>query len=186
MRIIAGSARSRKLKTVPDQLTRPTADRVKESIFNILSDKVIDARVLDLFAGSGNLGLEAISRGASFAMLVDNRLDCIKVMQENSTALGFNGKTEIFKGDVLGMGAFISKTYGSFDLIFIDPPYLKDLELPVLELIAQHNLLQPKGWIILEHHKKTVLEKEKIPFSCIREKAYGDTMVSFLRRGDRS
>ncbi len=185
MRIIAGTARSRRLKTVPDRLTRPTADRVKESIFNILGEKILDARVLDLFAGSGNLGLESISRGAVFAMLVDNRLACIKVMQGNSTTLGFQSKIEIFKGDVFGMGAFISKVYGGFDLIFIDPPYLKNLELPILELITQHNLLRPDGWIILEHHKKTILEKEKIPFSCIREKVYGDTMVSFLSAKER-
>jgi len=178
MRIISGTAKSRRLKTVPDTLTRPTADRVKESIFNILGKQVVNARVMDLFAGSGNLGLESLSRGASFAVFVDQRPACTRIIRENSKSLVYDKQTEIMQGDVFQV---LRRMHDPFDLIFIDPPYLKDMEIPVLELLARNNLLSEQGIIILEHHKKTILDKGKIPFSCIREKVYGDTMVSFLK-----
>ena len=177
MRIIAGIARSRKIKTVDDKKTRPTLDRVKESIFNILSPRIENANVLDLFAGSGNLGLEALSRGAKSAVFIDNRSSCIRIIRENYATLGFDTQVQINQGDVL---ALLGRIQGPYDLIFIDPPYQSDFEKPVLEKIAEHKLLAKTGIIILEHHKKTVLEKETLPFSCFRQKIYGDTMVSFF------
>lgn len=181
MRIIAGIAKSRIIQSPKGLKIRPTSDRMKESIFNIIADKIINADILDLFAGTGNIGLEAISRGAASAVFIDNNKNAIQIIRDNIRLLGFQDKTEILKTDSISGLRKLGKSNRYFDIIFIDPPYLKKYEIPVLLEIAGLNLLKSEGSIILQHHRKSDLTKIIYPYHCIRQKRYGDTMISFFK-----
>jgi 16S rRNA (guanine966-N2)-methyltransferase len=190
VRIITGIARSRRLKSVRGLQVRPTSDRVKESVFSILSEKVVDARVLDLFAGTGNLGLEALSRGASFAVFVDNEKRSIEVIKENIASLGFEQLAQVVqaevpedinkikRSEVRGQKAEETK----FDLVFLDPPYLKDLEIPTIEALNKFNLLNDNAAVVVEHHKKTELPEDIQELKKVRQQKYGDTIVTFYKK----
>ena len=155
MRIIAGTARHRLLKSVPDMLTRPTLDRIKESVFNILTPRIPEAEVLDLFAGTGNMGLEALSRGASFAHFVDNRKIASDVILDNITTLGFVSQSKVLLMDYDRALHELARDHKTFDIIFCDPPYNHQLELPSLTIIEQLQLLKPDGVIIVRYQQNT-------------------------------
>ncbi|MBQ8928863.1 MAG: 16S rRNA (guanine(966)-N(2))-methyltransferase RsmD, partial [Oscillospiraceae bacterium] len=123
MRVISGTARGRKLKEPDGRRVRPTTDKVKESMFNIVQFHIQDAAVLDLFAGSGQLGIEALSRGAESVTFVDSARDSVKLVRENVRTAGFEDRAQIFQTDAIG---FLEHC-GKFDLIFLDPPYDTDL-----------------------------------------------------------
>ena len=151
MRIITGSARGVRLKSPAGDGTRPTADRTREALFSMLGARVYDAQVLDLFAGTGALALEALSRGAAYAVLVDRATH--KILTENAQRTKLTACAEIRRGDVYGLIAALADEGRRFDLIFADPPYnLK--ELPLLpDLILENTLLKPKGLLVFEHGK---------------------------------
>lgn len=153
MRIIAGEMRSRKLKAPEGMDTRPTADRVKEALFSILQGRVYGARVLDLYGGSGALALEAISRGASGAVIADQSPKACQAIQENIESLRVTDKAQLLRmKDTTALKAL--KGQGdSFDLIFLDPPYRMDPE-PVCALILEYGLLTPGGMIVIEHARE--------------------------------
>ncbi|MFB3897581.1 MAG: 16S rRNA (guanine(966)-N(2))-methyltransferase RsmD [bacterium] len=190
MRIIAGIAKSRRLKSVRGQQVRPTSDRVKESVFSILGETVINARILDIFAGTGNLGLEALSRGAQFAVFIDNDSRSIKVIQENIVALGFESTTQVIKGEVLTVLDKIEKSEvrsqksekTAFDLVFLDPPYLKELEVPTIAALIESNLLNEKAIVVVEHHKKTEMPEIIRNITRFRQQKYGDTIITFYQK----
>ena len=181
MRIISGTAGSVPLR-VPRSLTRPTTDRVREAVFSSLAGIIPGSEVLDLFAGSGSLGLEALSRGAENATFVDDANDSIAAIEENlkKTRLK-NGKT--IRRDVL---AFLSTVgAGAFDLIFADPPYARDEKTAELleQFLAQEKLprsLQEDGLLILETLATAPLPETPL-WEVTKEKTYGSTRVSFLR-----
>jgi 16S rRNA (guanine966-N2)-methyltransferase len=191
VRIIAGIAKSRRLKSVCGQEVRPTSDRVKESVFSILGEKVVDARVLDIFAGTGNLGLESLSRGAAVAVFVDNDFRSIKVIQENITALGFESSTQVIQAEApaalqkiqrvgqMDLQSAIRSPQSEFDVVFLDPPYLQDLEIPTIEALTKFNLLNENAIVVVEHHKKTELPEEIQSLKKVRQQKYGDTIVTF-------
>lgn len=178
MRIIAGNLRGRKLKTVSGMDTRPTADKVKGAIFNVLRDKVEAARVLDLFAGTGNLALEALSRGAREVVLVEKAYPAQKVIQENLKALG-----EV-QAKLHTMDAFeFLKQYPEqrFDLIFLDPPYRHELVNKALRLLNNPCRLTESGVIIAE----TAVEEDLQicePFEIRKTGEYGDTKIWYIQR----
>lgn len=155
MRIVAGSARSRTILTPPGRDTRPTLDRVRENLFNILQFRCPQARVLDLFAGSGALALEALSRGAASAVLVDSAPPAHQVQLRNIQALGFTLQAQALLMDWRKALDALAQSGEAFDLIFLDPPYkLTDL-IPVTQGLLGGGLLAPEGLVVVEHDHQT-------------------------------
>lgn len=180
MRIITGSAKGAKLKAPPGIDTRPTADRVKESVFNILGDIVVDASVLDVFAGTGNLGLEALSRGAKSAVFIDKSNDCIAIIKENAQRTQLIEHAEIHKNDVLRALDRFVQAGRSFDLVFCDPPYNQGFVQAVLEKLDKQPIMTLGGVVVIEHsrHEKITDEWENLQLK--RTERYGATLMSFL------
>lgn len=182
IRVIAGSAKGRILHSVPGDTTRPITDRVKESLFNIIGPDIINASFLDLFAGTGSVGIEALSRGASYVRFLDNNIRAIQAIKKNLSITGFSDdnkkKSKIVKHD--------SFTYLDqdpdyhFDYIFIAPPQYKDLWLKaLLKLDQQQNWSSTDGWIIVQIHP---IEYKDIKFNNIYEtdqRKYGSTLLIF-------
>lgn len=172
-------AKGRKLRTVKGQGTRPTADRVKEAVFNLLGAAVIDASVLDLYCGSGALGIEALSRGAKDCVFIDSNTACINVIKNNLQNAGFTGlviKREAGKAmkDLAAKGL-------KFSLIFADPPYNLNLARNILSQIASHDILCASALIVIEHSNREEVEENQL-FTKLVAKRYGDTLVSLYRR----
>lgn len=179
MRIISGSARGRKL-LAPGQrfgdLIRPTSDRAREAIFNILATKIVGARVLDLFAGTGALGLEALSRGALLAVFVDGHRSVIELIERNVALCGFAERTIVLHKDLAKGLAFLtgSQPVGGFDLAFLDPPYGSTLALRVLEFLAAGNFLAAKGIVVLEDGAEAQYPQTLGPLFCFDRRRYGE------------
>ena len=180
MRIITGTARGCRLKTPKGQDTRPTADRVKESLFNILGAMVSGRHVLDIFAGTGNLGLEALSRGAASAVFVDQATSSL--VRENAIHTRLLSSAEIYGGDVFARLSQLSAAQRSFDLIFCDPPYHKGLWQRALRVFDTTDLLAHDGILVVEHGAD---EKVLPPLSglvCVENRRYGHTtQLSFFQ-----
>ena len=153
MRVITGTARGRRLKELLGMETRPTTDKVKESLFSIIQFDIEGRRVLDLFAGTGQLGIEALSRGAAEAVFVDRRPDAVRLVQENLALCGFTDRARVKSGDVL---AYL-KSGEKFDLIFLDPPYAADLLEQALTAIASFDSCREHGIIVAESAADKVL-----------------------------
>lgn len=186
MRIIAGTAKGIRLKTPKGLNTRPTADRVKESLFGILGAKVMDAKVLDLFAGTGNLGLEALSRGACEAVFVDKSSQCIKLIQENCNLVKLAKGASFCREDVFHALRRLANEGRTFDLIFCDPPYNMGMPEKVLQQLELGNLLNDGGVLVLEHskHEKISLYGKRIVG--FRSESYGETVVSLFVKQEGS
>ena len=148
MRVITGSARGRRLKELEGMETRPTTDRVKEGLFNILQFDIEGRRVLDLFAGTGQLGIECLSRGAASAVFVDRRPDAVKLIRENLKITNLQDGARVVAGDSM---EYLKSLREKFDLIFLDPPYEAGLLEPALAHIARFDILAPHGIIAAEH-----------------------------------
>ncbi|MEX0753216.1 MAG: 16S rRNA (guanine(966)-N(2))-methyltransferase RsmD [Xanthobacteraceae bacterium] len=183
MRIVGGRLRGRALTAPKSQAIRPTADRLRETLFNILihayGDPVSGARVLDLFAGTGALGLEAISRGADFAQFVDDGAEARALIRSNVEALGLGGVTRIFRRDAAKLGAVHPNE--PFSLVFADPPYGQGLAEKALASARDGGWLTPGALIVVE---ESVASKFKAPdgFEELERRAYDDTELVFLRR----
>ncbi len=181
MRIIAGSARGRRLSTLKGDATRPTADRIKEAIFSAISPYIISAKVLDAFAGSGALGLEALSRGADSAWFCEENPAAAQIITKNIAACRFY-KAFVYQGDFFSILSKIEAQDPTrrFDLVFLDPPYRKDYIDRAVQMIYEKNLLAEQGLIIAE----TAADKSPLdlPFCQLtRDKKYGDTAVRFYQ-----
>ena len=175
MRVIAGKYRGLTLAEFKGRDIRPTADRVKESLFNILSAEVSGARVLDLFCGSGNLGIEAISRGAEFAHFNDISKDSIAVLNKNLSRLKDNN----YSVTTLDYSVCLARA-GKFDIIFIDPPYAAEHGVNALKIIAQGNNLTEDGIAVFERDKS--FGEEISGLEKYDERKYGKTYLTFFRR----
>lgn len=178
MRIVGGEARGRRLKAPEGQGTRPTADRVRETIFNILGQRLdgVDL-VLDLYAGSGALSLEALSRGASRAVMVEKDRGAAAVCKENAESLGYGGRVEIRRGDALKeIGALHGRR---FDLVFLDPPYV-DSPDPILEILGRGESLAVDATVVLEHDKRISPRERYGVLVRTDSRRFGDTVVSFF------
>ena len=167
MRVITGSARGRKLKTPENYDIRPTTDNVKESVFNIIQFDIEGRRVLDLFAGTGQLGIECLSRGASSAVFVDQSREAVKIVKENLKACGLSGT--VVQADAM---SFL-RTCGKFDIIFVDPPYDSDLYESVLNTVNSIDILSDGGIIICESRRERALPEMTAPYKKRKEYTYG-------------
>ncbi len=180
MRIITGSARGCRLKTPKGQTTRPTSDRIKESLFNILGQKVVGRRVLDLFAGTGNLGLEALSRGAASACFVDQATAAL--IKENAVHTRLADRVEVHGGDVFAELAHLANGGRSFDLIFCDPPYHKGLSQRALAFMEESQVLAHDGILVVEHGADENDMPELSRLCCVLNRRYGHTtQLSFFQ-----
>lgn len=178
MRIIGGKYRSRVLAEFPGTEVRPTADRVKESLFNILSLRIYGARALDLFCGSGALGLECLSRGAAKVVFNDFSKDSVKILEKNIKTLGIEkGQTEVY---TLDYSACLDRISGEFELIFIDPPYRLDCGVRALEKIGSKGLLSENGVAVYERDRS--FEGAVDGLEKYDERKYGKTYLTFFRR----
>ena len=181
--------KGRRLKSLPKSKIRPTSDKVKGSIFNVLRDEVEDKTVLDLFAGSGALGLEALSRGAQEVIFVDSDEKSVRVIKENLNILNFSDKGKVIKSDgIFFLKRFKKSSEGSafggkekFGLVFCDPPYLKGIAQKIVDLISQGDSLEKNGILVLEHHKKEILQEVR-NLILVKKKKFGDTVISFFIR----
>lgn len=170
MRVISGIYRSRQLKTVPSRVTRPTSDRNKENMFNLLSPYLATGIVLDLFAGSGGLGIEALSRGYKALYSVDKQYEAIKVLKENKQALGLE-TMQIIKRDYLKALDIFAQKNIKFDLVILDPPYGKGMSLKALTILKKKNLLSDGAVVVVEENQ-LIEFKELI---LLKTKKYGIT-----------
>jgi 16S rRNA (guanine966-N2)-methyltransferase len=182
MRVVAGRLKGRSLASPSSRDIRPTADRLRESVFNILmhayDDPIQDARVLDLFAGTGALGIEAVSRGAKFALFVDNGAEARALLRNNVEALGLGGVTRVFRRDATNLGP--AHPVEPFSLAFLDPPYGKGLGEQALASLREGGWLTPRALLIVEEAKAAGFVTPE-GFEELERRAYDDTEFTFLR-----
>lgn len=179
MRVITGSARGRRLKELVGYETRPTTDRVKEGMFNIIQFDIEGRKVLDLFAGTGQLGIEALSRGAAAAVFVEQRRDAAALIRENLKLTGLEGRGQVVCGDA---ASFLAPTGGKFDLIFMDPPYAANLWKNALQAIYQFDILSNHGIIICESPAQQDMPPMEAPYFLHRVYRYGRIKVTTYHR----
>lgn len=182
MRVIAGKCRSLPLKTVPGMNTRPTTDRIKETLFNMLQPNLADCRFLDLFAGSGGIGIEALSRGASFCCFVEQNRQAVACIRENLKFTKLETQSEILAMDVLQA---LDRLEGKkpFDCVFMDPPYQKEWERKVLERLCRADFISSRTLIVVEASLETDFGYlEEIGYEIIKEKKYKTNGHIFVRR----
>lgn len=185
VRVVAGRAGSLRLKTVPGQRTRPTTDRVKESVFGILGEACLEARVLDLFAGTGSLGIEALSRGAARAVFVELDRGAARVLRDNLRSTGFTQQATILVKDVLTAlrTPAVREQSAGFDLVLLDPPYGTGQLAEALEVLGRADApLAAGALVVAEHSNHEVPPNEVGSLALWRRKRYGETVVSFYRR----
>ncbi len=181
MRIIGGNFRGRKLIALSGDDIRPTADRVREAVFNIIGPWIRETRVLDLYAGTGALGLESLSRGAKAAVFVDTALSSCEVIQKNIDLCKMAEKTTLIHHDIISPFPQSLRT-DPFDLIFMDPPYGKGYVETTLEKSDFIDLLAPKGIVVVEQSFKESLAEPVNGLDIYRQKKYSKTRISFLRK----
>ena len=179
MRVITGSARGCRLKELEGMETRPTTDRVKEGLFNIIQFDIEGRKVLDLFAGTGQLGIECLSRGAASAVFVDRRTDAVKLIRENLKATRLSDKARVVSGDSM---EFLKSLRESFDLIFLDPPYEAGLLEPAIAHIAKFDILSPHGIIVAEHPVEKAMPALAEPYRIQKTYRYGKIALTLYRR----
>ena len=179
MRVITGTARGRRLKELPGLATRPTTDKVKESLFNIVQFDIEGRKVLDLFGGTGQLGIEALSRGAEHVTFVDLSKAAAGVIRENVKACGFSERAQVLQGDAL---AFLSGCREKFGLVFLDPPYESGLLEKTLETIAAIDIMTENGIIVCESAVERELPALDAPYEKGREYRYGKIKITLYRR----
>lgn len=180
IQIIAGERRGKKLRTVSGSTTRPTSSRVREAIFNIISGYVSNAVVLDLYAGTGILGIEALSRGASFAVFVDNSKASLGIIRKNIAACRFENRADVLSFDIALWVKQVFPHSGLFDLVFADPPYNKGLVQQSLLNLYHSKILAPHALIVVEHARGEKPEINLSGFQLRDQRRYGKTLVSFI------
>jgi 16S rRNA (guanine(966)-N(2))-methyltransferase RsmD len=180
MRIISGTSKGRKLVTPRSQSLRPTSDRVKESMFNILQDDIVGKVVLDLFAGTGNLGIEALSRGAKKTIFVEKGRQALRLIQRNLTQFGLEERSEILPKDANRAIGILKQKGESFDLILMDPPYEKGLIQKTLMTLNSHQIYHKDSILVIEHNRREPPSTVMEGWNLIRQRRIGDTLISFL------
>lgn len=179
MRITAGKFKNKQIKTIESDLIRPTLSKIRESLFNVLQNEIVEASFLDAFAGSGIVGIEAASRGAKEVVFVEKNPKHYKLLKENLKNISFENKT--FLAD--SVNVLEKFDANRFDVIFSDPPYKTDLNNKIIEIVARKNLLKEDGILVLESHKDEDFSQsiQANNFEILKEKIYGDTKVLYLK-----
>jgi 16S rRNA (guanine(966)-N(2))-methyltransferase RsmD len=181
VRVIAGSAKGRRLATIRALALRPTADRVREALFNILGVRIEGAAILDLFAGSGAVGLEALSRGARQAMFVEVHEPACRLIEKNLRLCGLYAQATVWCDGVPKVLTVLKRRGRTFDLIFLDPPYRSTLAEDTLQLLGDGRLLSAAGQVIAEHFFKRELSERFGGLRRVRMARSGDVALSFYR-----
>ena len=179
MRVITGTARGRRLKELEGMETRPTTDRVKEGLFSALQFDIEGRRVLDLFAGTGQLGIECLSRGAVSAVFVDRRADAVKLIRENLKVTELTDRAKVVSGDSM---EYLKSLREQFDLIFLDPPYAAGLLEPAISQIAKFDIMAPHGIIVAEHPVEKAMPALAEPYRIQKTYRYGKIALTLYRR----
>ena len=179
MRVISGTARGRKLKELQGMETRPTTDKVKESLFNIIQFEIEGRRVLDLFGGTGQLGVEALSRGAERCTFVDQRREAVSLIRENLKLCGLSERSRVVQGEAL---SFLASCGEKFDVILLDPPYEGELLSRAVEAITRFDILSEHGIIICESAADRLLPTLSSPYEMGREYRYGKIKLTVFHR----
>ena len=180
MRVITGSARGRRLKELEGMETRPTTDRVKEGLFSALQFEIEGRRVLDLFAGTGQLGIECLSRGAAWAVFVDRRPDAVKLVKENLKLTALQDRARVVEGDAM---AFLQSLKERFDIVLLDPPYDAGLLEPAIRCLTAFDILNPHGIIVAEHPADRPPQVPEAPYRVRRTYRYGKIGLTLICRG---
>lgn len=184
MRIIGGRLRGRKLQTFKGSEVRPTADRVREALFNILGRQFLGANVLDLFAGTGALGIEALSRGAQTAVFVDNNLRSLDVLRKNLDRCALQNCSRAIQWDIARSLACLKAYPAAFDMVFLDPPYHHGLVPMALRHLEASGCLASGAVLTAEHEVGMAFEIESARFTCTDQRRYGRTALSFFAYQD--
>jgi len=183
LRVIAGSAKGAKLKAPKGATVRPTADRVKEALFSILGSRVGNSLFLDLYAGSGAVGIEALSRGSSFCIFVDNRKKNLAVIRENLAKTRFADRSRLINADVEKTASILAREGVKADLVYLDPPYNHSDIGPVINIIFKKGIVAENSLLIIEHSYSSLQRLDE--FNIFRQKKYGDTWLTFILKPDR-
>ena len=182
MRVIAGSARSLKLKTLEGIDTRPTTDRIKETLFNMIAPYLYDCEFLDLFAGSGQIGLEALSRGATYAVFVENSRKAASCIEDNIHFTKFDKVSRLMMTDAVTAVRTLEGKY-KFDIVFMDPPYNKELEKEVLITLSDSDILKDDTLIVVEASNDTDFGYlTELGYEIVKEKIYKTNKHVFIKR----
>ena len=182
MRIVGGEGRGRALRAAAGEGTRPTADRVRQSLFDRLGQRCDGLSVLDLYAGTGALALEALSRGALRATLVEQAKPALQAIEENIAALGWAPRCRVVRGDVEQVLGAMASRNESYDLVFSDPPYALRNGQALLDRLAAANLVSSAGRVVLERDRREALPLAPAGFSLLHEREYGDTALAIFQR----
>jgi 16S rRNA (guanine966-N2)-methyltransferase len=180
LRIIGGKFKGRKLRSVRGTATRPTSDRTREAIFNIIGDKVCGAQVLDLYAGTGALGIEALSRGAQSAAFIDISRESLSVLKANLAGIALEVPISVIRWDLTHNLNCLRSMPQAFDLVFMDPPYNHNLVTSTLNNLHASRCLENGARIIAEHSQRESVDCDLAPFEVVDRRRYGKTLVSFL------
>jgi 16S rRNA (guanine966-N2)-methyltransferase len=183
VRIIAGEFRGRRLQTPKGRNIRPTSDRVREAIFSAIRTRIAGANVLDLFAGTGALGLEALSRGAARATFIDNHIEAIRLIEENIGLCGVQERTVVMRRAILpSLGVLAAQPANApgFHLVFLDPPYGQNKVPAVLERLTALSLVPAKAVAVAEHHHNDAIPSRCGSWHKTKERRYGDTLISYF------
>lgn len=183
MRVIAGALKGRRLVTPRGATTRPTADQVRIALMDTLGPWLPDARLLDLFAGAGGVGFEALSRGAAHATFVERDPRAIAALVENIRTLGLEPRTSVVRGDVARQLERMAGEARQFQIVFLDPPYATDDGERVLEALGEGLLLAPDGFVIAQHLTKRRPAQEYGVLRAFRDRRFGETTLTFFRAG---
>jgi 16S rRNA (guanine966-N2)-methyltransferase len=181
MRVIAGKYRSRRLRTPSFSSVRPTSDRLRETLFNILGPSVEDSLFVDLYAGTGAIGIEAISRGAREVFFIDHDPACISLMRQNLESLDIRAGVEVIKADAERGLEKLAARHLIADFIFFDPPYSDDNYMDILDYLDASHLVAPQGIVIAEHSSKLELPERLVRLERTRLLEQGDAALSFYR-----
>jgi len=181
MRVTGGIGRGQRLKVPAGDRVRPTSDKVKQALFNIISLKIEGAVFLDLFAGAGGIGIEALSRGAQRVVFVDASRRSVDVVKHNIGQIGFGDRAEVVFSKA---ETFLKKASGPYDIVYLDPPYAEEIG-PLLGRLAGAGILKPDSIVIAEHIKKQPSPESAGALSLYREAQYGDTVLAFYTFGSQ-
>ncbi len=184
VRIISGECKGRRLRVPKGRAVRPTSDRAKETLFDILGDRIQGCRFLDLYSGTGSVGLEAASRGAAAVVLVESDTQAWRTIGENLDHCGLQDKCDLWRSDAADCLGRLASEERRFDLIFLDPPYRQPSAYGLIEAIDEKGLLNPEGWVIAEHDRHCPLPEGYGRLLRVRTRRVGDTVFSFYG-GDR-
>ena len=180
VRIIAGELKGRRLRSGRGSKIRPTANRTREAIFNIIAPRIPGARVLDLFAGTGAFGIEALSRRADSAVFVDIDIDSISVLQANIKILSLESQTKIIRWDPIKNLDCLRSSQSTFNLVFLDPPYNSNMIEPTLLNLDTSQSLTAGARVIVEHSRREPVVNSRLPFEFADQRQYGKTLVTIL------